>query len=1367
MQVMKKIVLSFCLFVFSFICIQAQLRMSGIFSDNMVLQQNEPIRMWGWSNPKEKVSVQFSGKTVSSKALKDGSWEVILPAQYYGGPYSIIVKTKKETLKFDNILIGEVWLCAGQSNMEWTVQQSANSEKEIASADYPQIRTFRVPKGIKNSLQTDLSGEWEICSTKTVGNFSGVAYFYAQELYKKLKIPIGIINASWGGTDIEAWISKSTFESLPSVLKKPYSNEVMNNIEKYINENKGSREAFNKALENDPALEEKWFSNNYDFSAWSDITVPSEWSSTPLSLVDGHVWFKYVIDVPKIYDGCPATLSLGTIDDLDKTWINGEYLGENKGWDVHRFYPVRKGTLKSGRNIITVRITDAGGSGGMWSPSEDIYLKLQNGENDKVISLAGKWKYKESVTNTKYKVLDIGPNMVYSSLYNTMINPLQKFKIKGAIWYQGENNVSRAVAYRTLFPEMITDWRKQWGYDFPFYWVQLANLYPHSLKPVESDWAELREAQTMTLSLPKTGQAVIYDIGDANTIHPLNKQDVGQRLSLHALHNEYGHSTITCQSPTFKSFNIQGDKIVVYFNLYNSKLCVHDTYGYLRGFSIAGSDKTFYCAKAELAGDKVIISSNDVPNPIAVRYAWSNNPDANLFNSDGLPVTPFRTDNWKEKTALKQTLQSFKAKTIEEKADSVIALMTLDEKVGQLNQLSGNWETGPILRGDQNKIELLKEGKIGSMLNIKGCENTRKIQEFALQSRLKIPLLFGLDVIHGYRTVFPIPLAMSASFDKEAIEKAARVSARESVVSGVHWTFSPMLDVSRDPRWGRVMEGPGEDTYWATEVARAMVRGYQKPFPDGLQLMACAKHFAGYGFAIGGRDYNTVDVSEQTLQNVILPPFKAAVDENISSFMCAFNEINGIPASGNQFLYNTLYNEWNFKGLVVSDWGSIGEMVVHGYSRDRKMAANQAIMAGVTIDMESNCYADYLKMLVQEGMVPEQILNREVKRVLIQKFKLGLFDNPYRYCVPEKESVEILSKTNKEAAFDVAKKSIILLKNENILPIKLPAKIAVIGPLAHSKKDMDGNWSITFETNEAVTLLDALKTRYPGANIIYSKGCEFKGDDKSRFDEAINIAKDADLVILALGEQFGMTGEARSRGDIHLPGLQEELACKIYEVNKNSITVLMSGRPMIFNDISANAPSILYAWYLGTESGNAILDVIEGKYNPSARVPMSFPKHLGQIPVYYNRKNTGRPTVDKDGNYSSRYIDIDYKPQYPFGYGLSYTSFKYDNIHVYTVNDTIFANLSLTNSGSCDGKELVQVYTRKIWGESTRPIKELKAVENIFLKKGETRNITLTIPYERLKYYGQNGWEDGKGDYKIFFGKNAEQIFFSKNISLF
>lgn len=701
----------------------------------------------------------------------------------------------------------------------------------------------------------------------------------------------------------------------------------------------------------------------------------------------------------------------------------------------------------------------------------------------------------------------------------------------------------------------------------------------------------------------------------------------------------------------------------------------------------------------------------------------------------------------------------------QQRADSILALMTLEEKIGQLNMLTGNWEaTGPVLQ-DVNKAAQLKAGRVGSMLNVKGSKNTRELQSVALTSRLGIPILFGLDVIHGYRTILPIPLAQAASFDREVVKAASRVAARESVYSGIHWIFSPMLDVARDPRWGRVMEGPGEDPFVAVEMAKAMVEGYQKPFEDGLELMACAKHFAAYSGAIGGRDYNTVDVSMQTLHNFYLPPFKAAAEAGIASFMCSFNEINGVPATANKYIYNTLFNDWGFDGIVVSDWGSVGEMVAHGYSKDRKMAAEQAINAGVTIDMESYCYVDFLKQLVEEGKVTEKTLDDAVRRILIQKMKLGLFEDPYRYCNEGREQKNLMTAENHTTALDMARKSIILLKNEQILPLKPAKKIVVVGPLADSKRDMDGNWVILSNKPVAVTLMEALKSAYPQSEIEHVKGCGVNDTDRSGFAGAIAAAGKADVVILALGETWDMSGEAKSRGDIHLPGVQEELALEIYKANKNTVTLLMAGRPMIFTGITEKAPAILYCWWLGTEAGNAMTDVLSGKYNPSARVPMSFPKHLGQIPVYYNHKNSGRPPVEAEGNYSGRYIDIDYKPQYPFAYGLSYTTFDYANVRTDKDQTGVNVYLTLKNTGKYDGSELVQVYLRKLWGETTRPVKELKGFEQVALKKGESREVRIHIPYSSMEYYGENGWQKGNGDYKLFVGRNSSDVLYETSFS--
>jgi sialate O-acetylesterase len=622
--------------------LRAEVRLSGLFGNSMILQRDAPVKVWGWADKNERIRLQFNGQTLTTRAKADGSWETILSPMPFGGPYVMKVTGKHNTIELTDILIGDVWLCSGQSNMEWTVGQSANAAEETAAAAYPEIRSLHVPKGIKAEPQSNFNAAWVVCSPATVGDFSGVAYFYARELYRELKIPIGIINASWGGTDIETWISENAFIALPENIRKKYNAEVRSHIDDYIKNNTGNRQTFLNAMKNDPALVEKWFGPVTDRSSWQPITVPAEWAATPLALIDGQVWFSCEITLSAEMAGKPARLSLGTIDDSDITWINGIQVGENSGWDTPRLYAISDGILKEGINNIVVRITDNGGSGGMWSQPEDIFLEVQNEK----IPLAGQWKYKISVSNADYKVLDITPNMLYASLYNTMINPVIKFRIKGVVWYQGENNTGRAYAYRTLFPALITDWRNKWGYEFPFYWVQLANLYPLNETPVESAWAELREAQTMTLSLPKTGQAVTCDIGNPNDIHPTNKQDVGRRLARIALHNDYGKTEIIYSGPTFQSVEIIGNKAVITMNTHGSVLAVHNKYGYLEGFAIAGEDKKFEWAKATVEGNKIIVYSTRVDHPVAVRYGWANNPGGNLFNTENLPAVPFRTDNW-------------------------------------------------------------------------------------------------------------------------------------------------------------------------------------------------------------------------------------------------------------------------------------------------------------------------------------------------------------------------------------------------------------------------------------------------------------------------------------------------------------------------------------------------------------------------------------------------------------------------------------------------------------------------------------------------------------------------------------------------
>lgn len=632
----------FCLLISQ--SIRAEIKLPGYFTDNMMLQRDMPIKIWGWGNRYETVTVSIHDQKVNTRCKKDGTWEIILSPIPYGGPYSLTVQGKENSIKIENILIGDIWLCSGQSNMEWTVEQSANSKQEVQNANYPEIRALKVPKSIKNSPQDNFNAQWGICSPSTVGAFSGIAYYYARALYKEVQIPIGIINASWGGTDIETWISDEAFTALPSNVQKQYNMEVVNNLEEYIRQNKGQKQAFLDAMENDPGINNQWFIPGFNTVAWEEMRVPGEWGTTPLSLIDGHVWFKYDLNLTCTEAGRPATLSLGTIDDADITWVNGTKVGNASGWDTPRIYSIPPGILKEGSNNITVRVTDNGGSGGMWGQEADIYLEIDNTRH----SLAGNWKYQMSVANADYHVLDITPNMVHSSLYNTMIHPLTPFRIKGVIWYQGENNVGAGYDYRTLFQTQIKDWRTRWGYELPFYWVQLANLYPEDTTPVESSWAELRESQAMTLELPHTGQATIYDIGDAYSIHPTNKQEVGRRLSLIALHKDYGRDSLVYSGPTFQNVSFKENTAVITMNTYGSQLTIHNKYGYLEGFSIAGEDRKFVWAKAFIdANGKIIVYNENIAEPVAVRYAWSNNPAANLFNAQGLPAIPFRTDSWK------------------------------------------------------------------------------------------------------------------------------------------------------------------------------------------------------------------------------------------------------------------------------------------------------------------------------------------------------------------------------------------------------------------------------------------------------------------------------------------------------------------------------------------------------------------------------------------------------------------------------------------------------------------------------------------------------------------------------------------------
>ena len=700
----------------------------------------------------------------------------------------------------------------------------------------------------------------------------------------------------------------------------------------------------------------------------------------------------------------------------------------------------------------------------------------------------------------------------------------------------------------------------------------------------------------------------------------------------------------------------------------------------------------------------------------------------------------------------------------EQRVDSVLKLMTLDEKIGQLNQYTGNWQaTGPVVE-DPTKIEQIKAGKVGSMLNIKSVKHTRELQEYAMQSRLRIPLMFGLDVVHGLRTIYPIPLGEAASFDLDLMKRTAAGAAKEASAQGVHWTFAPMIDISRDARWGRVMEGAGEDTWYGCKVAQARVNGFQgDDLSDPHTIMACAKHFAAYGACIAGKDYNTVDISEQTLHEVYLPPFKAAVDAGVASFMNSFNDINGIPATGNTYIQRDLLKgSWNFNGLTVSDWGSIREMIPHGYVSDLKGAAEKAILAGCDIDMESRAYHIHLKKLVEEGTVSEDYIDDAVRRILFKKFELGLFDNPFLYCDETREKEVVLSEELKNLSREAGAKSIVLLKNDQgSLPLNNPKKIAVIGSLAKSQKDMLGFWANEGIVDEVVTVYEGLKNKYPESDIVYTDGYDLATNELHLMD-ARNAAMQSDVVIVAVGERFENSGEAKSRADINIHPNHQLLVKELKKTGKNVVVLLMGGRPMIFNEMTPHADAILLTWWLGTEAGNAIADVLAGDYNPSGKLPMTFPVHVGQIPIYYNYKNTGRPE-NKEIGYSCRYQDIDFEPAYPFGYGLSYTDFL---ISEPVVKDSVFSLktplevcVKVKNTGKYAGKETVQLYIRDLVASLTRPVKELRGFQQVELQPGEEKEISFMLTEKELGFESAcKGWTVEPGLFDVMVGNSALNV---------
>ncbi|UKB77745.1 glycoside hydrolase family 3 N-terminal domain-containing protein [Chryseobacterium sp. MEBOG07] len=711
-------------------------------------------------------------------------------------------------------------------------------------------------------------------------------------------------------------------------------------------------------------------------------------------------------------------------------------------------------------------------------------------------------------------------------------------------------------------------------------------------------------------------------------------------------------------------------------------------------------------------------------------------------------------------------------KTIDQKVAELLSKMTLEEKVGQMVQYSGfEYATGPQQSNSAAVLEEIKKGKVGSMLNVAGSEETKAFQKLAMQSRLKIPLLFGQDVIHGYRTTFPVNLGQAASWDLGMIEKSERIAATEASAYGIHWTFAPMVDIARDPRWGRVMEGSGEDTYLGTKIGLARIKGFQGRGLGSLDaVMACAKHFAAYGAAVGGRDYNSVDMSLRQLNETYLPPFKAAAEAGVATFMNSFNDINGIPATANQYIQrNLLKGKWNYKGFVVSDWGSIGEMIPHGYAKDAGEAAEKAIQGGSDMDMESRVYMAELPKLVKEGKVDPKLVDDATARILTKKFEMGLFDDPYRFSSEKRQKEQTDNQENRKFGREFGSKSIVLLKNQrNILPLSKTTKtVALIGPFGKETVANHGFWSIAFkdDNQRIVSQFDGIKNQLDkNSTLLYAKGCNVDDQDKTQFAEAIETAKKADVVIMTLGEGHAMSGEAKSRSNIGFTGVQEELLKEIAKTGKPIILMINAGRPLIFNWAADHIPAIAYTWWLGTEAGNSIADVLFGTVNPGGKLPMSFPRTEGQIPVYYNHYNTGRPAKNNtDRNYVSAYIDLDNDPKYPFGYGLSYTDFKYSDMVLnsasLTGNQTLNISVTVSNTGKYDGEEVVQLYIRDLFGKVVRPVKELKGFQKILIKKGESKKVEFKLTPEDLKFFDDNlnfDWESGEFD--IMIGTDSQHV---------
>ncbi len=728
----------------------------------------------------------------------------------------------------------------------------------------------------------------------------------------------------------------------------------------------------------------------------------------------------------------------------------------------------------------------------------------------------------------------------------------------------------------------------------------------------------------------------------------------------------------------------------------------------------------------------------------------------------------------------------------EAKVDSILSLMTVDEKIGQLNlPASGDITTGEAQSSDIGKE--IEEGNVGGLFNIKSVEKIKEVQKIAVEkSRLKIPLLFGMDVIHGYETTFPIPLGLSSSWDMELIKQTAQMAAKEATADGVNWTFSPMVDISRDPRWGRVSEGSGEDPFLGSKIAKAMVEGYQgDDLTKNNTMLACVKHFALYGAPEAGRDYNTVDMSRIRMYNDYLPPYKAAVDAGVASVMASFNEIDGIPATGNKWLLTDLLrSDWGFKGFVVTDYTGLYEMIPHGMG-DKYQVAELALKAGVDMDMAGDspaipaAFVKTLKQSLEDGKITMSDLDTAVKRMLTAKYKLGLFDDPYKYCDLNRSKTEVFTAENRTFARKVASESMVLLKNENnLLPLKKSGTIGLIGPLANTAVNMAGTWSVATKQNLSIPLLEGLKTvAGENVNVLYAKGSNVDYDleyenrvtmfgktiprdnrtDKQLLDEALSVASKSDVIVAAIGETAEMSGECSSVTNLQIPQVQKDLLKALLKTGKPVVLVLFTGRPLAITEENEQVPAILNVWFPGSEAGLAISDVLFGDVNPSGKLTATFPRNVGQVPIYYNHKNTGRPLGNNDGKFEkfkSNYIDVRNEPLYPFGYGLSYTEFTYSNLKLSSnqlnSDGSIEVSVDVTNSGDYDGKEIVQLYIRDLVGSVTRPVKELKGFQKIDIKKGDTQTVTFQLSVEDLKFYNSNlDFVAEPGAFEVFIGTNS------------